>query len=408
MTILAGKSNVSSVEARVKAVGRDLAHTFSRVLEAIPGGPHRPQWLARRLGVNAVLTSRLLKAAQQDDPIAVAHSMPGPEPLRRLLRAAEKQKIDRNLIKLATAAVDRFQQLIDAEAGDRSALDAIISGWLPEARETVELNAKQAVFRGVSHLLGTACDVAHYTFMLFPSSDDTDRADELRIFNTRGLRRIRPGLVVNYDTVHSVEPMFTIQGEPIDGLHSLLLEQFCSSPLPQLQVVPEEGFVQYTVAGQDVGLRSAVDLVHATYLPRKRPMFLQPGQSPQKIVMAFGIDTPTRAFVVDMLVHKGLFPGQHPQLDMYRTAGVFGSARANRREIDRLALLESVQSLGQGLASFRSPDTPAHQDMIRFACQQRGWDADQLRGYRCRIEYPMYSSEITFSFELRTTPPLTQ
>jgi hypothetical protein len=109
--------------------------------------------------------------------------------------------------------------------------------------------------------------------------------------------------------------------------------------------------------------------------------------------------------LVDRLLHKDLFAGQEPQMSIYRTAGVFGSAPGNRREIDRLDLLESVQSLGQGLASFRSPDTPAHQEMIRFACEQRGWDAEQLRGYRCRVEYPMYSSEMVFSFELQPAPP---
>src|SRR5262245_56757211 len=80
------------IHNRIIHVGRDLARTFNGVLDCIPGAPHRPQKLARSLGVNTVLTSRLLRAAQQRDPMAVAHMIPGPEPLRRLLKAAERKR----------------------------------------------------------------------------------------------------------------------------------------------------------------------------------------------------------------------------------------------------------------------------------------------------------------------------
>src|SRR5262245_27572819 len=95
----------SAVETRIATVGRDLARAFTGVLDALPGSPHRPQGLAKSLGVNSVLTSRILKAAQQHDPLAVAHMIPGPEPLRRLLRAAEKKKVSPALIRAAALAV---------------------------------------------------------------------------------------------------------------------------------------------------------------------------------------------------------------------------------------------------------------------------------------------------------------
>ena len=110
-----------------------------------------------------------------------------------------------------------------------------------------------------------------------------------------------------------------------------------------------------------------------------------------------------KVIVFDVLVHKDIFPRQQPELNIYRTAGVFGSEPGNRREIDRLDLRESILPLGHGLARFRSADALTHQDTIQFACEQRGRNANELRGYRCRIEYPMYSSEIELSFALRPT-----
>jgi hypothetical protein len=308
--------------------------------------------------------------------------------------------VDQKLIEDAIAAVDRFQQLIDVEAGDRSALDAVISGWLPGARERVELIAKQSVFRGVSHLLGTSCALAHYTVLIYPSARSADRADQLIIVNTRGLRRLRHGFIVNYDTVHADSQMLSVAGEPVHALDSVLLKEFCSKPLPQLQVMREGDTAQYTLAHQEVAVRSAVDLAHATYLPERREIWVRPGEAPRRAIIAMGINTPTKVFVFDVLVHNDIFSGQQPDLRISRTAGVFGTTPATRRDMDRLDVVETVQVLGQGLASFRCADAPAYQDMIQFVCQQRGWDPDELRGFRCRIDYPMYSSEIALGFNV--------
>jgi hypothetical protein len=404
----------ASVESKIADIGGDLARTFTGVLNAIPGGPHRPQWLARSLGVNTVLTSRILKAAQQHDPLAVAHMIPGPEPLRRLLRAAEKKKVDPALLANAREAVDRFQQLIDVEAGDRSALDAIISGWLPDARERVELIAKQSVFRGISQLLGTACDVEHSTFILYPSADPStrappNRADALSIVITRGLRRVRPGPVIKYDTVHATTPMLTVTGEPVDGRQELLLEEFCSKPLPQLHVTQQtiEGanVLQYTFISDEVGPRSAVNLADATFLPARKELHRAPGEPPRKATLAAGIGTPSRTFIFDVLLHEDVYPNQDPTLNLYRTVGVVSPNDPQRhsrpgRDIDRLDVIESIQPLGQGIAKFRAAETPRYQDLIRHVCAARGWETEKLRGYRCRIEYPIYSSEIVMAFEL--------
>jgi hypothetical protein len=54
----------------------------------------------------------------------------------------------------AEEVVRRFEMLICQEAGDRSALDTLISGWLLEARSVFDLRRKQSEFRATSQLLG--------------------------------------------------------------------------------------------------------------------------------------------------------------------------------------------------------------------------------------------------------------
>jgi len=393
------------IESEIVSVGRDLARTLSSVLNALPGAPHRPQWLSRLLGVNTVLTSRVIKAAGQQDPLAVAHMVPGPEPLRRLLRAAERKKVDDTLIGEAQAAVDAFERLIDQVAGDRSALDAIISGWLPDARDHVEMIAKQSVFRGISQLLGAACDVTHFAALLYPSASARDRVDQVWLVINRGLRRVRPGLIVKFDSVHSSTPLLTVAGTSVENLDGLFLEQFCSKPLPRFEVSRLGNRAQYALAGDDVGVQSGVDLVHATLLPGKKERHRSRDDLPRKTAVSIGVDLPTRILIFDLLLHESVFPGQQPSFGVYRTEadGVVDPNDASR-EIDRLDVLETLQPLGIGIAKFRAAEAPGYQDMLRYVCEQRGWDTAKLRGFRCKIEYPVYSSQIVMAFDLPIAP----
>lgn len=389
------------VQQLVAAVGDDLAHALTTVLTEIPGSPHRPLGLARALGLNVVLTSRLLKALRQRDALAVMHLVPGPEPLRRLLAAAEQRGVGAEQIAAARAAIDRFERLIDVDAGDRGALDALISGWLPGAREKVELLAKQSLFRGISQLLGTASEVEITTLILHPSPADPTRADVLAIVASRGLRRTRPGQVVKYDTIHAATPLLSIAGEPVSGLHNMLLESFCSRPLPDFQISRVGDTTQYTLRGEGVGLRSGVDIAYAALLPAHKELLRPAADPPRRATFAVGVATPTRLLVFDVLLHPDVYPGQAPALKVYRSVGVYPRER-RLDEPDRLDILESVQPLTRGIGGLRCAEAPGYADMVAFACSQRGWAAEALRGFRCRIDYPMYSAEVALEFAVES------
>jgi hypothetical protein len=211
---------------------------------------------------------------------------------------------------------------------------------------------------------------------------------------------VRPGLAVKYDTVHAKTPMLTVTGQPVTDLHGLLLEPFCSKPLPQLEVTRYDDWAQYTLSGDSVGVQSAVDLVHATLLPRMKERHRAAGEPPRRSTMAVGVSTPSRTFIFDALLHQSIYPGQEPALALYRTVGVFGSSKDTRREVDRLGVIESIQPLGEGLSRFRAAESPDYQEIVRHVCAQRGWDPSSLRGYRCCIRFPMYSAEVVMAFEL--------
>ncbi len=72
------------------------------------------------------------------------------------------------------------------------------------------------------------------------------------------------------------------------------------------------------------------------------------------------------------------------------------------RQGDRLDLIESVHSLGTGPEAFRIPEFARYPELIRSLCATLGWDAGKLRGYRCKVRYPIYGCQINLAFPLRT------
>jgi hypothetical protein len=68
------------------------------------------------------------------------------------------------------------------------------------------------------------------------------------------------------------------------------------------------------------------------------------------------------------------------------------------RDIDRMEMLESIESLGSGAPRFRSPDIGRYTDLVRNVMETMRFDAARLRGYRCHVDYPIYGSQVVMAF----------
>jgi hypothetical protein len=400
-------SSSAALEARIAAIGTRLAQSIGDVLDAIPGAPRGPADLARIIGIDKVLASRVLKSARHKDPIAVVHLSPGPDPLRRVLRAAGKRKVPADLILAANRAVDEFGAFIRNEVGDRSALDAIISDWIPEARAEFELRRKQSAFRATSELKGVAAEINLSTVLLHPS-DDGAHIDIVWLFAFFNLARLRPGGSVKFATRRfaphdSPRRPRTLDSVPVEGLDGLRLDAFCSTPPAELDVHRVGEVVHYTLGGDSFGPRSATDLVFAEVNMAELDRYVPRTKARKRNVFA-EISTPTKTLIFDALVHRDLFTGADPALLIYDTA-IDGVADVNdpTRDIDRMDLRETIQNLGYGLGRLRTTEVPRYDELLRTVCEKLGWDGDEFLGHRCRIDYPPYGSQVVMAWD--STPP---
>jgi len=400
-------SSSPSIESRIGLVGQRLADAFRAVVDAMPGGPYRPQDLARKLGIKKDLSSRILRAARNKDPVAVVHMMPGPAPLRQLLQAAADQNVDADILREGEEAVRQFDLLIHLDAGDRTSLDAIISTCLPDAREKFEMFNKQAIYRGMAQLKGTVAEVTVNTALLHPAPDG-ERLDGVWVIGSLGLRRIRPGAVVHFCSRRlgpsaTADPPFTLDREPVEDLRGLLLERFCSSPLPSLHARHHGTTVHYTLGGDAFGQQSAVDLCFAELTPRCMRRYRD--ATGRLYGPSSEIDIPTKTLIFDVLMHEDVYPGCDPTLLLYDTAINGVADLADRaRDIDRLDVTETIQPLGEGVSKWRVSEVPQYLEMVRHVLDMIAWDGERFSGYRCKVQYPIYGSQLYMAFNAPDEP----
>ena len=112
------------------------------------------------------------------------------------------------------------------------------------------------------------------------------------------------------------------------------------------------------------------------------------------------IDVPVKTLIVDVLVHEDVWRGVEPELRMYDTAGRgLASPTDASRRLDRRDVLESIQNMGTQISGFRTKEVARYVDMVQHVCDKLGWDSTKFRGYRCRVEYPVYGYQVAVIFE---------
>lgn len=390
----------TDLEARVTRVGNDLSSSIQDCLAVLEGAPHQPQRLADQLSQTIVMTSRLLRAVRHNDPVAVVHNIPGPQPLRRLLTSMRKKGVEPARVAAAEGAVDRFEELIQQEAGDRSSLGAMLSAWLPEQREEFELRRKQTAFKAMSELRGASCAVNFSTILLHPT-ETPNIVDVVNAQGMLGLHRMRPDSVARFGTRRmSAEPderhPTNLDGAAAEGLDSVRLDQFCARQPAPLEARHAGGTVHYLLGGTSFGPKSSSDVVLAE-VNRREPLGTVPRNRPYFFHM---VETASKKVIFDLIVHRDLYEGQDPELILYDTLGG-GPASVNdpSRDIDRLQTTDQVLTLGYGLRAIRTSDIPNYVDLMRHVFDKLGWLSDEFRAYRFKSDYAVLGTQACLAFD---------
>ncbi|MCP3917016.1 MAG: hypothetical protein GY711_15830 [bacterium] len=397
----------SDLRHRVEALGTGLAESLSQVLAHLPRRAVGPQIVANMLGITTVTASRLLKALGQSDPVATLQLVPGPNPLKRIVEAAREAGVDEQHCQPAWAAIESFDSLIRNEAGDRGALKAMLSAWLPQERREFEAQRRQSIFKAMAELDGVSSELELNAIILHAGSN----AEKLDIANIKcllGVDRIRPDAVVQLGTRRVANPAAAESDRPrgpvnldgesaLEGMHTVRLDEFCKAPPAPLEANDFGPYVRYSLGPTGFGPASKVDLVIAEVnrneLNSRRPSKEQPPYFFTIPEMA------SRKAVFDLLVHRDVYAGRGPTLLAYDTSGRGPAAAADpERKLDQRHVAETVDVLGSGLQRARLLEFPRYLDLLRHSFEKLGWESDEFRAYRIAISYPLVGTQITLAF----------
>lgn len=386
----------SKLAVRLLGVEGSLISSLEGVLADLPGRPERPQMLARALGINKDLSSRLLNGLRQTDPLAAIHALPGPGPLRQLLGAAADRGVDAALIARASEAVDRFDDLIREDFGGRAGLDALISATLPDARERFEATARQAVYRGFAGIRGVNCETMLTAFMVGPPQGERRRASTVVANGYFRLCRSRPG--AHFEFSATQHPRGPNPRSPLFGAHSLV-DSHCTPNPPPVEVTSDRRQVRYVLGNDPLGQRESVDLVAAERYDSNHPAVPGPEDDSTRYFYAT-VDVPAATLLFDVFVHRDLWPGVDARCVVYDTS-VRGGAEPNSpsREGDRLDLNDTVAALGEDPRAFRCTKVPRYTELIRTLASELSCTPEDFRAYRWLQSYPVYGSQVCFLFD---------
>ncbi len=385
-----------------------MRDSLAAVTAAASGEPTRPVDLSKALRVNQALAGKILMAVRKHDPLLATHLMPGPEALRTFLRGARTANIASDVVGAAEEAVGQFDGLLKKDVGGRAELDAIISAWLPEARQRFELSSKQGAFRSMCNIKGVAADLLLHTLITHPSKELAGYYDGCEVQGAVGLRRFRPGVPVQFTSGISGSigksdrgPVWEcLDGAPLmQGQEAGLLRQFCAPHDTKVEIRSGGARVQYLLVENRLGVSSTVDMFLGCVIRNAVPP--QPSEGPSRRRGVGGeIQMPCRTYVLDALTHKDVWAGCSPALAIYDTA-TRGICDVNDPDNDiyRLHLEETIQYLGEGIERFRNPDVPRYLELLQSAFDRLGWDPADFRGHRVRVRYPVYGSQFVMAFE---------
>jgi hypothetical protein len=396
-----------ALRRRTEAIGSELQAALGALLATIQEAGARDQKSFQsvlHIGQSAV--SRLLSAVRSGDPLTTLVTIPGQVVLGQMLQGAARSRMDAALLARAGEAVRAFEAFVDQEFGDRATLDTVLSEWVLESRAAFELRQRAAAFKATAAMRGVQADLVLSAGIVYPSEGGPDRHDGMGIEALLGCRRLKPSgmLRLNFSSMTKDESRYrplSLAGREVTGMEDLLVPAYSTVQAQQITAVREGRLIQTSVAGLPLSKRQGRghDVVYAQVyesIHRARR-----GDGRPTSGMASHAEPPTECCVIDALLHDDVWRDIQPELRVYDTV-IRGIAHPDdpARLGDRVDLVETVQFLGRGPDAFRLPEFTAYPELIRHACAARGWDAEKLRGYRAKIRYPLYGSQIGLAFRL--------
>lgn len=161
----------------------------------------------------------------------------------------------------------------------------------------------------------------------------------------------------------------------------------------------------YCLAGDDVGLRAAADLVFADLRPRMLPRYWELGaqrfRGPSQIIIS-----PVKRMTFDIFLHNSIQLEGLPELRVYNPVerGEVIIFDDPDRKLDIIKTHDVIRPIPARVACAKLRHVPRYTEMLQYVYDTIGWDSSEFRGYRLDVEYPIYAAQYRIGFKLPERP----
>ncbi len=378
------------------------------LLAAVGADAGKPQDLSRRFKLNKNLTWKLSKIAGSTDLYATVPHIPGAIGMEIFLRAMQDSGAPHDLVESARGAARDFEKVVTIHTGDRATLEIMVNGMLPSALKSDrdEQNRKLG-FHGNSATWGVRARLQLALNLLAPNPDDRDTVDLVQVSGLDGFRRLRRDarwLLFRRerwsdddprpakDEAQSLDPHYPVEkGVPLMG-------DFCTKPIPAIDVVSGEGEDQFELPPGPVGNAAAFTCIYGQIARKVGGVYAEhPGEYAE---VGCNLTTPVQDFLFDLLVHRDLEWAMNPELVVYSRMDGGALHRSEWRSRNLLQVEETVHDLGWGVGGLATPIHTAHTRLVRYVFYTLKWNGDDFRAFRFTMSYPPIPTVALFRSKL--------
>ncbi|MFN7020650.1 MAG: hypothetical protein ACK4WH_04880 [Phycisphaerales bacterium] len=414
-----------SEQAEAELVARRLHSELKACIALLPERDQGGSAMSRVLGLDRATCQRLV--ATTASPNAEAETLvhlPGVLGLKQFLAAMWARTSDPRgveQLQAAAAAVNRFESLIKQLGGSQRKLRARLAstragnewGAGSAAAASDDIAAREAMFRAAAALTGRWSETSISLSLIRPTPADEARDGSGRSVQTTQTARIRA--VLGHHARADAVPLEVGSTNPLEAEPSrsdpvrhrapaMLLEEFCSRPMPRLVSHTTGHRVVHVIDAAEPGAIENADIVLADREPVTdlHPAVMKP---PVGEVWSL-INFPSRLLVFDVFLHRDIAARCRPSLELHMwTPNVVQHAAA--RWSTRFPGGPRLRSLGNGLTGARTTGYGRYLELVGQQFARLGWDAESFVGYRCEVAFPVWRAGycVAFDFGARQDGP---
>ena len=383
----------ATFEEDYKAAAQGVRAAMTELLASAGLGASNSRELSRRLGLNKNLAWKVARIVNESDPYSAAQHIPGSAGVDLMLSALKRAGASPSAIENARAAMRSFERIVEVHTGDRATLEQMLGNLAsrPTRAEHLLMSRKQA-YQGNSGIYGVRAKAQIAANVLSPSTTP-GMVDIMQIGGVVGFRRLR------HDARWLLfrRGSFTDDGslsQPADGEaidprreHGIpLMTDFCSSPIPQLELIRTAHEAQYELPPGPVGNTASTNLIYGVIMRETATMYRD--EHDQYAVLFCGVSAPSELVQHDLIVHEDFAWAMPPEPLLLNRLDGSAVHLTSGRDRNLLPFTETVQELGRGVSRMASTHFPWYTRLLTDAFARVGFNADEFVGFRLTIPYP--------------------